>query len=163
MKFCFKPISIILIFIMILTAAIGIWILINNYDRYGICFFLPEDDKKIEHINNGFGDSTEYIEYHYNSKNINKMYKNKFLKKVTEKDIEIISSYFQSYESRIANSDIKDQYSFDISQIKTGDYYFLYTLEGKKIGQSIYERYDNYDVYYVDMEKCIMYYIHSNI
>ena len=124
---------------------------------------MPANDKKIVHINNGFGDSTEYVEYHYNSKGINKVSKNKFLKKVTESDVKVISSYFQNYESRIANSDIKNQYSFDISQIKTGDFYFIYTLEGKTIGQSTYERYDNYDVYYVDMKKNIMYYIHSNI
>ena len=158
-----KLIAIILVSIIILTATVVIWISIRNYDRYGIRFFLPASDEKNVYINNGFGDSAEYIEYHYNDKTINKMLSNIFLEEVTEDNMEIILSYFKNYEARIESLDFKHQYSFDISQIKCGDYCFIYTLEGKPIGQSIYERYDDYDVYYVDMEKCIMYYIHSNI
>ena len=48
-------------------------------------------------------------------------------------------------------------------QINSGDYFYIYTLEGKPIGQSIYGKYDNYDVYYVDIESCTVYFIHSNI
>lgn len=158
-----KLIATILVPIIILIATVGIWILIRNYDRYGIYFFLPVSDEKNVYVNNGFGDSAEYIEYHYNNKTINKILSNNFLEEVTEDNMEIISAYFENYKSRIESLDFKDHYSFDLSQIKCGDYYFIYTLEGEPIGQSIYERYDNYDVYYVDMEKCIMYYIHSNI
>ncbi len=77
--------------------------------------------------------------------------------------VHLLLSYFKNFEGRIEYSDFKKKYCFDTSQIKCGDYFFIYTLEDKSIGQSVYGKYDDYDVYYVDMEKCIMYYIHSNI
>ena len=62
------------------------------------------------------------------------------------------------------NLSLARKYSFDRNvQINKGDYYYIYTLEGKPIGNSKYRKFDNYDVYYVDIETKTVYYIHANI
>lgn len=56
-----------------------------------------------------------------------------------------------------------DEYDFDESVINSWDYIRIKTKEGEKIGDSKYEKYDNYSVYYFDIETLTLCYIHSNI
>ena len=84
---------------------------------------------------------------------------NRFFKTVDEENIENLDGYFENYEQVIQYFEYRDKYKFDKSQIKKGDYYYIDSPEG----DSAYGKYDNYDVYYVDVEKRIMYFIHSNI
>ncbi len=116
---------------------------------------LPKYFDKVEYIEGGFGDFTEYKEYYYSKENISEFKSNKYFKQVDEAGIETISRYFNHFEALLQFFDYKDEYRFDKSQIKANDYFYI---ESK--GDSPY---DNYDVYYVDVEKCIMYFIHSNI
>ncbi|MDY3928393.1 MAG: hypothetical protein SOZ34_03415 [Clostridia bacterium] len=81
-----------------------------------------------------------------------------------ENDIDNIKSYFENYEEFVSGTEFAEKYSFDKNvQINKGDYYYIYTLEGKPIGNSKYRKFDNYDVYYVDIETKTVYYIHANI
>jgi hypothetical protein len=34
--------------------------------------------------------------------------------------------------------------------------------EGKPLGKYVYLKYESYDLYYVDMEKNVLYFIHNN-
>ncbi len=82
---------------------------------------------------------------------------------VTESNIENIKSYFENFNGWVEHQSYYDNYDFYYqSQIKEGDYYYIVSKEGEKSGDSLYGKYDNYEVYYVDLSKCILYYIHSN-
>ena len=52
---------------------------------------------------------------------------------------------------------------FDINDINEGDYVKIKTKEGQKIANGKYETYDNYSVYFFDIETLTLYYIHNNI
>ena len=117
---------------------------------------LPKYSDKVEYIEGGFDDFEEYKEFYYSKDKIAEFENSKYFKKVDEDDIENISGFFEYFENNILPyTDYKDKYKFDRSQIKTGDYYYIKTKYDNP--------YDNYDVYYVDTKKCIMYFIHSNL
>ena len=57
-----------------------------------------------------------------------------------------------------------DEYDFDTSVINEGDYVKIVTKEGQPInGDSTYGKYDNYSIYFFDIETLTLYYIHNNI
>ena len=120
---------------------------------------LPKCEDQVEYVDGGFDDFTKYGEFYYNEENIRKFKENRFFKTVDKENIENLDGYFENYEQVIQHFEHKDKYKFDKSQIKKGDYYYIDSPEG----DSAYGKYDNYDVYYVDVEKRIMYFIHSNI
>ena len=115
----------------------------------------PEYTDKIEYIDGGFGDFTKYKEFYYEKTNISEFESNAYFKKVDKDDIVTINDYFIHFENSLQFFEHKENYKFNKSQIKENDYFYI---DSK--GDCIY---DNYDVYYVDMKTCIMYYIHSNI
>ena len=116
---------------------------------------LPKYSDKVEYIEGGFGDFQEYKEYYYSKDKIPEFENSKYFIKVDEDDIENIDGFFNHFENALQFFEYKEKYKFDRSQIKTGDYFYI-KLKGNDL-------YDNYDVYYVDTKKCIMYFIHWNI
>jgi len=56
-----------------------------------------------------------------------------------------------------------DVYDFDINTVSEGDYVRIKTKEGKKIGNGKYSKFDNYTIYFYDIQSNTLYYIHSNI
>lgn len=152
-------VCIIILFLTILGAAV-----IKDWDKYGIRTTLWFSEDKNIYSDGGFGDFTNYGEYILNDKSIAKLKNSKWYKQVTEDDIENIKSYFENYEESVSDTNFAANYLFNKDvQIKKGDYYYIYTLEGKPIGNSKYRKFDNYDVYYVDIETNTVYYIHTNI
>ena len=72
-------------------------------------------------------------------------------------DIEEIKSYFEVFVERAETMYYYENYDFDYStQVKEGDFFYI-------IEDSDCPKYGCYDVYYVDMNKRILYFIHSNI
>lgn len=124
---------------------------------------IPQYDSATTYYGNGFQDYTDYCKYFYNSESVKKFEGNSKFKKMTEKDIKNIESYFDNFEGWVIYQAYSDRYDFKLSQIKVNDYYYVIDKDGTPIGDGFYEKYEDYDVYYVDMEKCIMYYIHNNI
>ena len=55
------------------------------------------------------------------------------------------------------------EYDFDINLITEGDYVKIKTKEGKEIGNYKYGKFDDYSVYFFDVETLTLYYIHNNI
>ena len=157
-----KPLTVILP-VCIIFVAVALTIFVKSYDKYGINLTIPFCIERYSYSNSGFGDSTDYKEYHYTENGIKKFKQGRFFKKVKTEDTEKIRGYFDDYKSWVEMCDFYDKYTFDTECIKDGDFYYIYSLEGEPIGDSAYGKYDNYDVYYVDVEKRIMYFIHSNI
>lgn len=126
---------------------------------------MPKYDSVESYSDNGFMDWMIYSKYIYNDESIKKFESHDKFKKVTENDIENIKDYFENFEGLMTQYQFMDleKYEFKWSQIKTNDYYYIYDKEGTAIGQSAYEKYYCYDVYYVDMEKGVVYGIHNKM
>lgn len=109
----------------------------------------------------GFQDYTDYCKYYYDSKYDNVFKRNSSYEKVEEKDIENLVGYFNDFSKWMSNRN--DEYDFDTKYITKGDYVAIKTKENEKIGNSYYEKYDNYTIYLYDIETHTLYYIHNNI
>ena len=59
--------------------------------------------------------------------------------------------------------ELKENYDFDKTIITDGDFFYIDTKEGESIGQGTYGKFDNYSVYYFDVDAQILYYFHNNI
>lgn len=108
-----------------------------------------------------FQDYTDFCVYKYDSADL---FKNRTdYAVVTENDCEMLAGYFSDFEKWMELTDYWNKYSFDKSYISTGDYFCIKTKEGQPIGDTVYEKYDNYTVYYFDTETLTLYYIHNNL
>ncbi len=116
-------------------------------------YILPSYEKKECFYGNGFQDYTDYFKYYYNVETIND-YKNQAnFKKVTSENINILQYYFSNFKDSVAVEQYFEEYDFDYQrQIKLDDYFLLVDKKG----------YSDFELYYVDMEKCILYYICRN-
>ncbi|MGI6247906.1 MAG: hypothetical protein ACOYJX_00675 [Acutalibacteraceae bacterium] len=113
-------------------------------------------DKECYYDEHGFMDADDYCKYYYNEETIKKFEKRSDFKNVTVSDIREIRGYFENFERRIEEN--KEYYKFDFdynSQIKEGDYFRIVIKDG-------YQEYGYYDVYYVDVSKCTLYFIRSD-
>lgn len=153
-----------IILVTILTTVFMILILVSlflrNFDvnMQG----MPKYDKSVCYYSDGFQDYTDYCKYFYNEISIKEFEKHSSFKKVTEQDIENIKSYFENFSNWVVHTEYYNNYDFDISNIKINDYCYIKDKEGQSIGEGTYNKYDSYDVYYVDMENYILYFIHNN-
>ena len=110
-----------------------------------------------------FQDYTDFCIYRYDSSSA--IEADSKYEKVTEDDIERVAGYFTNFEMWMKEEKRLDEYSFDQSCITAGDLWYVKTKEGQPIGSSgsAYGKYDNYTVYFFDVESLTLYFIHSNI
>ena len=118
-------------------------------------------DGQISSKSIGFDDYIEYGKYMYKSKD--KVLKDSEYKKISEEETGNIIEYFIDFENAIESLDAINEYDFDKSMINYGAYVKIVTKEGKSIGNSTYGKYDNYSIYFFDIETLTLYYIHTNI
>ena len=117
---------------------------------------------KEEYIDpHGGQDFTDYCKYYYPNDGVPAIHKN--YQEVCEADFEEIQGYFSDFARRMETEDREGEYDFDPACITPGDYVRIRTKEGTPIGDSYYQKYDNYTVWFFDTEDCVLYYIHSNI
>lgn len=130
---------------------------VTEQDKYGPRWSLHGYEDKEYYTSGGFGDFVDYGEYRFKEKKMKKFESSKYYTLVTDGDIEHIRTYFSDFEGWLHTVDYADEYSFDAdAQINAGDYFYIYNEYDN-------QPYWNYDVYYVDMESCTVYYIHANI
>lgn len=124
---------------------------------------LPKYISKESYYSEGIQDYTDYCKYFYDEEGISNFEESDSFTVVEESNIKNIKIYFEHFEECIKEESFSDKYDFNCdTQIKVGDYFHITTKEGVNIGDSSYGKFDYYDVYYVDMEKRILYFIHSN-
>lgn len=134
-----------------------------NYYKKNHGITLPKYDIEECYWGEGFQDYTDYCKYVYNETSIKKFETHAKFEKVTDSDIENIKSYFEDFGERVKDEKYYDKYDFDFqSQIKTGDYFCIIAKEEIEVVEGVFDKFYNYNVYYVDMSKCILYFIHSN-
>ena len=109
----------------------------------------------------GFQDYIDYAKYIYSEPDV--IIFDDDYKKISQEDIESIKGYFEDFKSRMESSNRLNEYDFKENVINEGDYIRIKTKEGQKIGDSEYTKYDNYSIYYFDIDSLTLYYIHSNI
>lgn len=125
---------------------------------------MPQYKTRECYYSEGFQDYTDYCKYFYDETSIREFETHKKFKQVMDSDVQNIKNYFENFDEWVKNQSYYEKYDFDYQlQIKEGDYFYILTKEGTKTGDVVYGKFDSYDVYYVDMQKCILYYVHSNI
>lgn len=112
-----------------------------------------------------FREGMTYSKYYYKEEDLSSIQNNKYLDKVTDENIDEIEGYFRNYTMLLRDSDVSDikkNYDFIYgTDIQVGDYYYVYTIEGKKVDGRTYGKYDSYYLYYFDVDRLILYYIQS--
>lgn len=132
-----------LTFVWILMLYLGIMVNTENKILKGYY-------KSVEHWDTeGFRDYLDYCKYFY--KDDPKFRTNKYYHKVTKESVEEIHNRFKEIERWMKICNRLDEYDFDYSKISIGDYYYL---DGGS--------YDNYTIYFFDVESNILYYAHIN-
>ena len=118
-------------------------------------------DKYEYYQKDGFQDYTDYAKYIYSSKD--DVIKDKKYKKILSKDVDDIKGYFDDFSLSMESSNRMDEYDFDDSIISEGDYVRVETKEVEKVGDYEYGKYENYSVYFFDVDSLTLYYIHNNV
>ncbi len=102
----------------------------------------------------GFQDHTDYCKYFYKKLDDDKFINNIKYEIVKEENIEGLKGYFGDTRNWMNIEGRSKEFDFNNDIISIGDYYYL---DLKESG------YNNYNVYFYDIETHILYYIHSNI
>ncbi|MBQ9890579.1 MAG: hypothetical protein IJM39_04135 [Firmicutes bacterium] len=148
----FKRILIILI-IMLLLAALVIYVLNTACSSEAIHEIPSGYTSKETHWDpNGGQDYTDYCKYTY--KDASGFAGNKDYNKAAAADIETIKGYFANFREWMNVEDRLDEYDFDPACIDTEDYFRL---------TERYPNYDDYTLWFFDMQTLTLYYIHTNI
>ena len=131
---------------------------------------LPEcESQETYHDKDGFREYTDYAKYYYDDVTADDLEDNKYFHKVTEADIADIQSYYYDFsgfwygEMNNKYHGYSGKFDFKIEQIEAGDYFYIKSLEGQTVDEIHYEKFDNYTVYYFDVESQTLYYLHNNI
>ncbi len=115
-------------------------------------------DKEEYFDKDGFQDYTDYAKYMYDSKDV--ITDNKEYEIIQYDDVQNIVGYCENFSKWMKIADRLNEYDFDISIINEGDYFKVETQEGSQAGN---DKYDNYSMYFFDVETLTLYYMHNNI
>jgi hypothetical protein len=127
---------------------------------------LPEYYDYEEYLSEGFQDFTDYKRFYYFNYEglVSNLENNEYFEPVTEENIETVRGYFKNYQKWVELEDFAGIYEFSYTtDVEVGDYWYYKTREGDEIGNGVYGKYDNYDVYYLDLDGMVLHYIHNNI
>lgn len=135
-------------------------------------------EEEPEQVLKGYSDSQTYSDGDENSTKqdfskytYDKSYDSKFSKdenytKVTSKNKEEITGFFDNFTTWEKSSSFSDKYDFKTSMITDGDYYCIadQKIATDVVGQrKALKVYRKYSVYYYDTESHTLYYIHNDI
>ncbi len=140
------------IFIMVLVGVLIMSILPTHYkDKMILKGYYEKEEYFQEYC---FQDYTDYCKYFYKNASDDKFIKNTKYEMVKEENIEGLKNYFNDTRKWMNIEGRSNDFDFNNSIISVGDYYYL---DLKESG------YNNYNLYFYDIETHILYYIHSNI
>lgn len=126
---------------------------------------LPDYESREFYTSGGFQDYTDYAKYFYDSITAQDLESSEHFTVTTDEDVEEILLHIDDFERAVAVTaeELKENYDFDRSIVTEGDYFCIETKYGEPIGQGTYDKFDNYSVYYFDIDAQILYYFHHNI
>ena len=126
---------------------------------------LPDYESKVFYTSGGFQDYTDYAKYTYESITAQDFNDSKYFNAATTEDVEEILLHIENFEGWVdtVGGDLKENYDFDKILVSEGDFFYIKTKSGEPIGQGTYGKFDNYTVYYFDIDTQILYYFHNSI
>ena len=126
---------------------------------------LPKYDSMEAYSSGDFQDFTDYMKYSYHSVDESTLTETGYFKKLSDADADDIREYIDDFEQWVetCGGELSKKYDFDRSIISAGDHFYLITKEGQPIGDGAYGRFDDYSLYYFDMDAQMLYYFHNNI
>ena len=152
--------------VLILTVLITVVFILSScqMSHERVIDTLPDYFAYFEYLDpNSFRDYTFYCKYYYKNIESSTFGGNKYFKQVTNSDISEILQFLNEYEMSVdASPEATKVYDFDKSIITAGDFFYIETLEGKKVGETEYGKFEDYDLYYFDLDEQILYYMHNN-
>ena len=109
-----------------------------------------------------FQDISLYAIYKFSSAQLEN---NRYFTPVSNSGIEELEEYLSWFE-RFINFDspqnkLEKNYKFDHNLIDCEDYYYIYDKMGEPIGESFYEQFDNFDIYFFDYQTMTLYFFHT--
>ncbi|MBE7056006.1 MAG: hypothetical protein E7388_01010 [Ruminococcaceae bacterium] len=149
---------------------IFIILLSGCYSDGSIIGSLPKYKNKEFYSDNSVQDFTNFGKYEYEKLNDSDFENSEYFTKVAVEDIERIKSYVENFQSVVDSvkqvepeSELVKKFSFNVEIIDENDYFYIKTREGSAHSEGKYGKFDNYSVYFVDLEKNILYYFHCDI
>lgn len=126
---------------------------------------LPDYKSEEFYTSGGFQDFTDYAKYAYDSITVENLESSKYFTVTASVDVEEILLHIDNFEEwvKTIGGELKENYDFDRSVVTEGDFFYIKTKDGEPIGQGTYGKFDNYSVYYFDVDAQILYYFHNNI
>lgn len=126
---------------------------------------LPDYESKEFYTDHGFQDYTDYAKYIYDNISIQDLESSEYFKIITADDVEEIRLHIDDFEEwvEVCGGELKENYDFDKTVVTEGDFFYIETKDGEPVGQGTYGKFDNYSVYYFDVDTQILYYFHNNI
>lgn len=132
---------------------------------------LGDYQQKRLYTEGGFQDCTDYgvYTYAYSEQEMQTLQSNGYFSAIAPENMENILSYLDDFDSwveiysRKDTSELAEHFDFDRQIIHEGDYICIQTKEGASIGDGVYGKFDNYTVYFFDVESATLYYFHNNI
>lgn len=126
---------------------------------------LPAYKSESFYTSGGFQDFTDYAKYTYPSIRTEELKFSDYFRIVTADDVEEILLHIDNFEEWVAiiGGELGENYDFDKSIVSEGDFFYIKTKAGEPGGQAICRKFDNYTVYYFDVDALILYYFHNNI
>lgn len=115
--------------------------------------------RSTENFSSGIQDHTDFCVYIYESANPVK--NDADYSVATEEDVEILKGYFDDFKGW---AELKGgPFSYQYFGVSAGDYFIIRTKEGQPVGDGEYGKYDDYSVWFFDIESLTLYYMHNNI
>lgn len=126
---------------------------------------LPDYNSRVFYTSGGFQDFTDYAKYYYDAITVQNLDASKYFSAVAAEDVEEILLHIDNFEDWVETigRELKNGYDFDKTIVTEGDFFYIETKYGEPIGQGTYGKFDNYTVYYFDVDAQILYYFHNNI
>lgn len=125
---------------------------------------LPKYESSDCYYSDGFQDFTNYCKYYFSKDGdiTENLKKNRYLKVVSNNDVEEIKSYFENFNDWVQFQEYKDKYDFSADCIDKEDYFYIENKDNYERYKH-YDKYDAYNVYFFDVQTMTLYFIHSNI
>ena len=112
----------------------------------------------------GFQDYTDYAKYKYIDVDLEG---NKFFEPITEENKTELVSYLENFEGWIETikesdpeNEVVKEYDFSTQLITKDDYIYI---DDRSATDALYDKFDNYNVYFFDTGTDTLYYFHNNI
>ena len=126
---------------------------------------LPDYKNEVFYTSGGFQDYTDYAKYTYDSITLENLEASKYFARTSAEDVEEILLHIDDFERWVEaiGGELKANYDFDKTLVTEGDFFYIKTKAGQPIGNGTYDKFDNYSLYYFDIDAQILYYFHNNI